>query len=263
MDQELGGARKLYHSRSSSHHSKKRQRSEVLIHFDFIPYFSPSSVFIMQWYRIKKCQNWEVKLLWWGGGWGWGWGGYNIIFAGTFNFWKLCCFAGVDFCSQNRIRNSWRMPVIASSYRILPFFYFCNIVKLLKLVYFQIFQSVIYFNVVTADTKILVTLVTTRIFSSCKLTIPTGIIFPSNLCYIFYFICKMNSANKELNWIINFHEVNLLLNSNFFFIRWARLNLVNWHKPFMLSKIFLDDLWRHRWRHTILDTKCKIWRMTS
>ena len=52
-----------------------------------------------------------------------------------------------------------------------------------------------------ADTKALATSATTHIFSSCKLTIPTSIIFSSNLCYFLYSICKMNSANKELNWI--------------------------------------------------------------
>ena len=40
-----------------------------------------------------------------------------------------------------------------------------------------LFPRQIYFNVVVADTKALATSATTHIFSSCKLTIPTSIIF--------------------------------------------------------------------------------------
>ena len=57
----------------------------------------------------------------------------------------------------------------------------------------------IYFNVVVADTKALATSATTHIFSSCKLTIPTSIIFLQ--IYVIFSILSVKWIVQIKNWI--------------------------------------------------------------
>ena len=79
-----------------------------------------------------------------------------------------------------------------------------------------LFPRQIYFNVVVADMKALATSATTHIFSSCKLTIPTSIIFLQ--IYVIFSILSVKWIVQIKNWI----ELN-----------WARQNM------FGLSKVLL------------------------
>ena len=69
-----------------------------------------------------------------------------------------------------------------------------------------LFPRQIYFNVVVADTKALATSATTHIFSSCKLTIPTSIIFLQ--IYVIFSILSVKWIVQIKNWIEISSEVS-------------------------------------------------------